>query len=720
MAIGDDFTIDYVNKRVYHSAGTTVYTVNELYSWLMDQFDEQGAMDDQIPITAQTPTAYTMVNGWYMDIGEGSKAYHFLKGGAIKTDGYLNEIQVLVLDNYTSCVAGDIGKTVTDDTVDIGELLSYDNTAQKWWIRTGSGTAIADNSVMAITTGTGAGNANGASVDGEDLYANVYTLGTIEATGLIYITQAGTKIDPDWWSADGHIDVLVQVKEAGVEIDDGKITVYLRVFSDLYDFYEIDLTDGGRNAVPLATFDDPDNQTAIATVMNYMASVKVMFANGELGYDGKTLNDPIKHMVLHDKVSNATAFLLDTGGGAAATGTFELGDVEGTFGDNNALEICSELPFDAQTGQFTVGLTVSGATASGVIRRIIQDPQSQGTVGILYITGVTGTFVDNETITDTSTGSAAANIPSGITTNTFDALVNLAITIDEDIDKDLDNGNGAQPYDIVIDLGGETVAHMYEYVKALARRTSTIQMYTCNGTSITKVEGEQYQRAEIAFALKKASPFGTFAGGKFFGARGVWIEDMASADSENYSLCDALGATQTPPTQSTIKVVAMVATNDRLLVCESTGTGSVLVKKDQYTMTTQSASVDYVQVSGAIADDAPSSGIVRVVRDYGTSTESEDIYTYTSIDRSGADDKFMISGVTSNAYDSADRAYNPWLDKNADGSGEAEVTVKYAADKYIVTIVRYKGYIPFDVAGQLVQAGVTITAIRTTDGIYTP
>jgi len=48
------------------------------------------------------------------------------------------------------------------------------------------------------------------------------------------------------------------------------------------------------------------------------------------------------------------------------------------------------------------------------------------------------------------------------------------------------------------------------------------------------------------------------------------------------------------------------------------------------------------------------------------------------------------------------------------------VTVKYAADKYIVTIVRYKGYIPFDVAGQLVQAGVTITAIRTTDGIYTP
>jgi len=195
---------------------------------------------------------------------------------------------------------------------------------------------------------------------------------------------------------------------------------------------------------------------------------------------------------------------------------------------------------------------------------------------------------------------------------------------------------------------------------------------------------------------------------------------MVGADAESYSLVDALGVTQNPPTQSTLKVVSMVATNDRVLVCESTGTGSVLPKKDQYTMTTQNSGVDYVQVSGSIADDAPSSGVIRVVQNYGALDEAEQIYNYTSIDRSGADDKFMISGVTSQAYDASDRAYNPYLDKNADGSGEAEVTVKYAADKYIVTIVRYKGYIPFDVAGQLVQAGVTITAIRTTDGIYTP
>ena len=40
MGIGDEFSIDYANRRIYHSSGATVYTVNALYSWLMDTFDE--------------------------------------------------------------------------------------------------------------------------------------------------------------------------------------------------------------------------------------------------------------------------------------------------------------------------------------------------------------------------------------------------------------------------------------------------------------------------------------------------------------------------------------------------------------------------------------------------------------------------------------------------------------------------------------------------------
>jgi len=36
MAISDDWTIDYDLKTIAHTAGTTVYTVLSLYSWLMD------------------------------------------------------------------------------------------------------------------------------------------------------------------------------------------------------------------------------------------------------------------------------------------------------------------------------------------------------------------------------------------------------------------------------------------------------------------------------------------------------------------------------------------------------------------------------------------------------------------------------------------------------------------------------------------------------------
>ena len=84
MAIGDDFTIDYVNKRIHHSANQNVYTVQELYSWLMDMFDEQGAMDDEIPMSAQTPTAYTMINGWKIKLYDGNYQFTFI--GTLITD----------------------------------------------------------------------------------------------------------------------------------------------------------------------------------------------------------------------------------------------------------------------------------------------------------------------------------------------------------------------------------------------------------------------------------------------------------------------------------------------------------------------------------------------------------------------------------------------------------------------------------------------------------
>lgn len=65
------------------------------------------------------------------------------------------------------------------------------------------------------------------------------------------------------------------------------------------------------------------------------------------------------------------------------------------------------LAYDAQSGNFTVGLTITGGTSNATARIVIDD--DSGTTGTLTLTNITGTFQNDETITDSSTGSATSN-----------------------------------------------------------------------------------------------------------------------------------------------------------------------------------------------------------------------------------------------------------------------------------------------------------------------
>lgn len=76
------------------------------------------------------------------------------------------------------------------------------------------------------------------------------------------------------------------------------------------------------------------------------------------------------------------------------------------------------IAYDAETGAFTEGLTITGGTSSATA--VIVEVIDNGTDGYLRVNTVSGTFQDDETITDTSTGSAAADIPDGI-----ESLVNI-------------------------------------------------------------------------------------------------------------------------------------------------------------------------------------------------------------------------------------------------------------------------------------------------------
>ncbi|MEA1999637.1 MAG: hypothetical protein U9N61_10015, partial [Euryarchaeota archaeon] len=292
MAIATEVDFDYVNKRIYRHASATsaIHTVNELYSYVQTVFDDLAQMDDKVPMSAATPTSYKMDNGWYIT----EEVIRHLEGGAIETTGYTDEIHVLTLDGtYAGPDDANLGSQVTDDAADVGVLLDYDNTAQKWWIRVGSATTIADNSVMSINGDAGVtGDAAGASATGETLFANPYTLGTLYSTLPLYIIQDSTEVTSFW--ADGHFDVLIKVMEADVDVDSRKITVFGRKWGENYTHFNITLTSAGQNAVPLGTSDDLNVTNVEADVKaladtdiggDIATGINILFDDGNYSYD---------------------------------------------------------------------------------------------------------------------------------------------------------------------------------------------------------------------------------------------------------------------------------------------------------------------------------------------------------------------------------------------------------------------------------------------------
>lgn len=402
--------------------GETTYTVNALYSYLQDTFDELGQMDDKVPMSAQTPTDYTLINEWFID----EVSIKYLYGGALKTDGWLrndtvqggtdNNGIVQVVYTGTDPATGDVGRTIVEETDgDTGVCLFVDTTRNLIWIRPDS-TAQANSfdSTAAHNIDFTGGSQNitrtsAAAVSGENLWANVYTLGTIQTTPYpqIYIFQNGTAIS-EWstltnWDR-GQIDVLIRVKEMGTEIDGANITVFARQGGNSYDHFSIDLTAGGRNAVPLST----------ATDLNYTSGDYYMLykteANGPFN-----ANEVIRQ-------TDSTYEVFTAGGWSAqivsvtddgATGVLKLTNVKGTPANDHYFRAISSTAYGATArvngslGDTYTTYTAEGGTPPGVgttmvggtstARRILRGVQDDGTTGKLVLqvdTTVTGTNRD--------------------------------------------------------------------------------------------------------------------------------------------------------------------------------------------------------------------------------------------------------------------------------------------------------------------------------------
>jgi hypothetical protein len=405
--------------------------------------------------------------------------------------------------------------------------------------------------------GTGDSTAVAVSTTGTTIFANPYTLGTLEGTPEIYIFQAGEKIT-SWWSA-GHFDILIKVRETGVDIDSKQITVFCRTWTDLFDNFSIILTTAGQNAVPLGTFNDLNNQSS-------------------------------------------------------------EGDVE-----------------DLQ----------DGTTATIAIGFNFTAPYSY----------------------------------------------------------DIGDGNGAQDYNVQIDCDGQTLDDVYEVCKFWTRDGSLKQLE--QDTDSNFVDGEEYRYAKNTYTQAKASPLGTFAGGKFFGARGVYFINLNGADAQNFILIDAAGTTRYPPNYQAFAVYGVVS-GDRVAVFLDDGTGEV--NKAQYSLDGANPE-NTITVSGSIPNDTPSVGTIIVVDD----DLSEIAYAYSAWSGSN----FTVT-ISASVYSGTETAYVPYIYKESTGTSVSETSTIYVSDRAVIAKVRKAGILPFVTTGTYGSTGYSATAIRTTDSIYTP
>ncbi len=591
--IAGDFTINTTTKTIKHTADSVVYTVNELYTWLMDYFDDVTTIDDTVPISAQTPTEYTLINGWFMD----NLSFKYLSGGAIQTDGqdaYSTHILTVTGGTYADPVSGDITKTVMAGATAIGPLLDYEvisvGVSSKWYVRDTRTVpaVIASTTAMTITTGTGSGNNSANSLSGESIWSNIFSLGTIVSGTTLDLYQNDSQITP-WWSA-GQIDILVKVKEAGTEIDSGNLTVLARKYSTLYDHYVVDASTG-RNPVPLAAFADTNNEVIEATVGAYTgftfdfgaASKDLGNGNGSQPYDcvidcdDHSIQEVYEYLKYVTRTGSSTTLNGVNGEYYQAVGDIRLsysGEASGPFVEGNAI--------------------TSSAGGTGYIVSLIDS----GATGTLLIRNVHGTFANANTLTSSGTTATISSVPDTI-------------------------------------------------------------------------------------LQSKQAPFGVFSGGKLFGARGVWLENVAAADSINYQLIDSTGTTQIPPISVvvTVKDANSLAAVDSARVLLEAAAGGDLPAAESCTITRSGATASVAHTAHGMT-----TGMSVIIRG-AAQDEYNGIYTISNVSADAYD--YTVSGSPATPATGTITATCAILNGATNASGILQVTTfNYTSDQPIGGRVR--------------------------------
>lgn len=641
MAIADDTAIDYVNGIISYTGGFTdgvpdsSYTMNEVLSYLAGVFDESAQMDDAIPIDGLTPTNYEILYPWFID-PTSIKAY---TGGALESNGWAKfgteDTSNVGGFGITKLVHGGVptegGDLYTDKGVTLtggtsgatGDILWADNANNTIYVRNTSATQFDDATPEAIT-GTGWSvtltSSTGVS-SGELLATNLFSLAQIKNDTDIYLIQNDTKLTSWWLDAESdHLDVLVMVRDAGDWIDSGSVRVMARQSNTLYDHFTVDLSVGGRQPAPLATSADINNTTGYKTISTAadhsgpftIGEVITGGTSGAKGFitsfvddtsinyilTGKNLTDFQSAEVLTGEDSTETATTNGApanAGPASSTATLAFGAISRDLNNGNGsrpyhVEIDCNQEAIEEVYEYLKWVTRRGSTTQLGYAGSQKDGEQYLGTALRLKTGTPapGAFTQGGTLTQTGgAGAGATAIIEAYHSSPEDILILTDVrgTFTTDATNVTDGTNSA-----TIDAGG----------------VNTI-------------------------APSKQSPFGTFAGGTFFGATGVYVTDLHGDDIQAYNLLDDLSVQQSPPNEISVAIGGLSAGDRGAVYRRVSSTGPV--QKDTYAGTVQSSEATTVVVGTAIASDEPAAGRVAVV-DKSEANEPEAVLRYASWDTS--------------------------------------------------------------------------------------
>lgn len=589
----------YKQLRWTGSVGST--TINDLYSQVMHFVNDPStalavsASAVTTPMRAVTPTVYEIGSfdagddePWFID----PESIKHLTGGALTTIGWTRNPLIgdgtgtvgIIKIAYsvgggTDLASSDVGRTIADGTNgDSGRLLYFETNGSNgtMWIRPDSNTAADNwdnspsNTNIDVTGGTGANlTQSSAATTGENIWSNIFTLGTISDHTRLYIAQDNTLIDnsedsgADAWWGDGQIDVLILTTEQDVLIDNGWLTVYARQYSESYSHFITDVSAGGRTPIPLSTVEDRNNTSGIRTLNVSSASTAFTVderifgaSSGAIAIVTANTGDPstsIEYYLVGDLTDFTDTETLirensstngTVNGTPAATGPANYSDVTITFGLNTTFDIDG----DTTNEDYSVVINCNNRPLSEVYERLkyitrrgetssLDGIQGQQYIGIdnrVDYTSITGTIADGSTVTQL-----------------------------------LSDGST---------LTAEVVAHNTtdDYVMLRDTRGGTLE--TGTGAANLQIDGSNFITMSSGATVEVVSPivvspFAIFAGGTMFTARGVVLDNVPTADKNNYFVIDNGGTQRAEPATTTFEITnARAGTEIRLYTDDGTRT----------------------------------------------------------------------------------------------------------------------------------------------------